>query len=120
MHLRVRQWKKRSYRIRVLNKRLHNLRVDGSRQIAAQVARSGHAEVAVEDLKLRNMVASAKGTVEHPGRRVAAKRGLNRSLHRVAIGRLHQHIERACQRHAVSFSTHPPQNTSANAIDAGA
>ena len=101
-----RQWKKRARRIRVLNKRLHNLRVNGSRQIAAQLARGGHAEIAVEDLKLRNMVASAKGTATHPGRNVAAKRGLNpiSSLHRVAIGRLHQHIERACQRRGLSYS----------------
>ncbi len=107
-----RQWKARTRRIRALNKRLHNLRVDGSRQIAAQVAKSGHAEVAVEDLKLKNMVASAKGTTTHPGRNVAAKRGLNRSLHRVAIGRLHQHIERACHKQGLSFSAHPPQFSS--------
>ena len=116
-----RQWKTRTRRIRTLNKRLHNLRVNGSRQIAAQLARGGHAEIAVEDLKLKNMVASAKGTVEHPGRRVAAKRGLNRSLHRVAIGRLHQHIERACQRNVGSPTVLIRHRTlPANAINAGA
>ena len=35
---------------------------------------------AVEDLKLRNMTRSAKGTIEAPGKNVAQKRGLNRSL----------------------------------------
>jgi putative transposase len=36
--------------------------------------------VAIEDLRVRNMTASAAGTVEQPGRNVAAKAGLNRSL----------------------------------------
>ncbi|MGX1745072.1 MULTISPECIES: RNA-guided endonuclease InsQ/TnpB family protein [unclassified Brevundimonas] len=36
--------------------------------------------VVLEDLNVRAMTASAKGTVEKPGRRVAQKRGLNRSI----------------------------------------
>ncbi len=34
----------------------------------------------IEDLKIRNMTASAAGTVERPGKNVGAKSGLNRSL----------------------------------------
>ena len=36
--------------------------------------------VALEDLKIGNMTASAKGTLAEPGRRVAQKAGLNRSI----------------------------------------
>ena len=36
--------------------------------------------VAVEDLKVLNMTSSAKGTVEEPGRNVAQKSGLNKSI----------------------------------------
>jgi putative transposase len=36
--------------------------------------------VVLEDLKIRNMTASAKGTAEAPGKRVAQKSGLNRSI----------------------------------------
>ena len=36
--------------------------------------------IAVEDLRLRSMTRSAKGTVEEPGRNVRAKAGLNRRL----------------------------------------
>jgi IS605 OrfB family transposase len=36
--------------------------------------------IAIEDLAVSNMLRSAKGTVEQPGRNVAAKRGLNRSI----------------------------------------
>ena len=38
----------------------------------------------MEDLKLKNMTKSAKGTVEEPGKNVRQKTGLNRSLARVA------------------------------------
>ncbi|MBY3432843.1 transposase [Rhizobium laguerreae] len=38
------------------------------------------ATAVLEDLKIRNMSASAKGTVEDPGKNVAAKSGLNRSI----------------------------------------
>ncbi len=36
--------------------------------------------IAVENLQIKNMTASAKGTIEEPGRNVAAKSGLNRSI----------------------------------------
>ena len=36
--------------------------------------------VVLEDLKIRNMTASAKGTTQAPGKRVAQKSGLNRSI----------------------------------------
>ena len=36
--------------------------------------------IAIEDLAIRNMTASAKGTLENPGRNVRQKAGLNRSI----------------------------------------
>jgi putative transposase len=36
--------------------------------------------IALEDLRVATMTAAASGTVEHPGRNVAAKAGLNRSI----------------------------------------
>ena len=44
--------------------------------------------LAVEDLELRNMTRSARGTVEAPGSNVAAKQGLNRELQDAALGKL--------------------------------
>ncbi len=87
-------------------------RVDASRQIAARIADEAVAEVAVEDLKLSNMAASAKGTEQHPGRGVAAKRALNRKLNRAAIARLHTDIERACLTRGRLFTKVPARNTS--------
>lgn len=39
-----------------------------------------HSVVVLEDLRTRNMTASAKGTVKEPGRNVRQKAGLNRSI----------------------------------------
>ena len=36
--------------------------------------------IVLEDLKVKNMTRSAKGTVDNPGKNVAQKRGLNRSI----------------------------------------
>jgi putative transposase len=36
--------------------------------------------IAIEALRIKNMVASARGTLDDPGRNVAQKRGLNRSI----------------------------------------
>lgn len=44
--------------------------------------------IAVEDLKLRNMTRSAKGTLSAPGTNVRQKAGLNRSIADAAPGRL--------------------------------
>jgi putative transposase len=44
--------------------------------------------IRVEDLNVRAMMRSARGTVDHPGVRVAQKRGLNRAIGRQGWGRL--------------------------------
>ncbi|MBB4943760.1 putative transposase [Streptosporangium album] len=43
--------------------------------------------IVVEDLKIANMVRSAKGTIEQPGRNVTQKAGLNRAITGEAWGR---------------------------------
>jgi IS605 OrfB family transposase len=45
-------------------------------------------QIKVEDLKIKNMTSSARGTQSHPGRNVAAKTGLNREILRSGWGRL--------------------------------
>ncbi|MER6942419.1 transposase [Nonomuraea sp. NPDC000554] len=60
--------------------------LDWQHQTAAELA-STFGVIAVEDLHIRNMIASAKGTVEQPGRNVAQKSGLNRAISGQAWGR---------------------------------
>jgi putative transposase len=56
---------------------------DARRDHAHKVSRSladRHAAIAVEDLDVRSMTRSARGTVAEPGRNVRAKAGLNRAI----------------------------------------
>lgn len=49
--------------------------------------------IRVEDLKIKNMIRSAKGTVEAPGKNVAQKAGLNGEIRRSGWGLLVQRLE---------------------------
>jgi putative transposase len=52
----------------------------------ADIARS-HGIVVVEDLRVRNLSRSARGTVERPGSNVKGKAALNRSILGMAWGK---------------------------------
>ena len=69
----------------------------GSRGLAGPIARE-HDVIVLEDLNLVAMTRSAKGTIEEPGRGVAQKAGLNRSLQDAALGRLAHwiHVKAEC------------------------
>ena len=54
--------------------------------------------IAVEDLKVNNMTASAKGTIENPGRNVKQKSGLNRAMLDTAMGEIRRNLEYKCGR----------------------
>ena len=60
--------------------------LDWQHQTTTAIART-YGTVVVEALTITNMVKSAKGTVEEPGRNVAQKSGLNRSINGEAWGR---------------------------------
>ncbi|MGN9839684.1 RNA-guided endonuclease InsQ/TnpB family protein [Nonomuraea sp. H19] len=49
--------------------------------------------IAVEDLKIRNMTRSARGTIAKPGRNVQAKASLNRSILAAGWGQLVERLE---------------------------
>lgn len=63
------------------------VRRDAMEKLTTRITKN-HGVVAMEDLRVRNMTASARGTSEEPGRNVAAKAGLNRSILDVAPGAL--------------------------------
>ncbi|MCY4379145.1 MAG: transposase, partial [Candidatus Dadabacteria bacterium] len=54
--------------------------------------------VVVEDLRVKNMTASAKGTVENPGKNVGQKAGLNRAMLDTSLGELRRNLEYKCGR----------------------
>ncbi|MGI5228119.1 RNA-guided endonuclease InsQ/TnpB family protein [Actinoallomurus sp. CA-142502] len=49
--------------------------------------------IRIEDLKIGNMVRSARGTIAAPGVNVRAKAGLNRSIHAAGWGHLARRLE---------------------------
>ena len=56
-----------------------NRRKNFTHQTSAKVVRE-HSLIATEKLAVKNMTASAKGTVEEPGKNIAQKAGLNREI----------------------------------------
>lgn len=62
-----------------LNKRVRDRRTDFCAWTANRLT-ADHGVVVIEALKVANMVRSAKGTVENPGKHVRQKSGLNRAI----------------------------------------
>ncbi|MFJ2002052.1 RNA-guided endonuclease InsQ/TnpB family protein [Streptomyces chartreusis] len=75
-----------------LKAREANRRKDWCEKTSTMLARS-YDLVRFEKLNIRNMTRSAKGTVEQPGRNVAQKSGLNRSILAQGWGLLRQRTE---------------------------
>ena len=68
--------------------------------------------VCVEDLQVANLLRSAAGTHENPGKNVAAKSGLARKLAGIAPSTQTTAIEAACLRHGAHFAVVNAHNTS--------
>src|SRR5690606_12932249 len=61
-------------------KALHRRRRDDWQHKFTHRLAKNHSLVVLEDLRVKNMTRSAKGTIEEPGKNVRQKAGLNRSL----------------------------------------
>jgi putative transposase len=66
-------------RVAALHAKVRRQRLDGAHKAALTLVRT-YDVIAVEDLRITNMTRSAAGTSVQPGRGVAAKSGLNRSI----------------------------------------
>jgi putative transposase len=72
-------WKKQKSIIQKTHVRIAEMRKDYLHKLSTNISKS-HVVICLEDLKVLNMTRSAKGTQEKPGRSIAAKSGLNRSI----------------------------------------
>ena len=97
--------------IQKLYQKLRNIRKDFCQQTANTIARTV-GMVYVEDLKIRNMTASAKGTVEEPGRGVKQKSGLNKAMLRFSPHQLVSSLEWALLKHGGYVTKVNPAYTS--------
>lgn len=114
----ARQKDKRSNRRRetrekltALNARIRARRTDFNVTAANRLVRA-HGLVAVEDLRVANMVRSARGTVEQPGRNVRAKAGLNRAIMSKGWGQFLTQLEHQARYHGAEIVRVNPAYTS--------
>jgi len=104
-------WKKAKAKVQKIQARIGNVRNDFLHQHSHEISKS-HAIVVGEDLQVRNMSKSASGTVDAPGRNVAAKSGLNRSILDQGWGEWRWQLGYKLQWAGGLFAVVPPQNTS--------
>jgi putative transposase len=74
-------------RVARLHEQVRHQRRQHAHQLSARLV-ADYDLIAVEDLRIPNMTRSARGTLEAPGTNVAAKSGLNRSIHDAGWGQL--------------------------------
>ena len=80
-----------------MSRKIANIRKNWIHQTTKEIAEKC-GTVIVEDLKVKNMTASAKGTIENPGKNVKQKAGLNRAIQDTALGKLRRNLEYKCGR----------------------
>lgn len=92
------RWHKQRQRVARLHARVHDARQDFlHKQTTALVQSNGL--IAIEDLNVRGMSASAKGTAEAPGQRVKQKAGLNQSILDASFGEIRRQLAYKCHWH---------------------
>jgi putative transposase len=72
-------WKKAKARVQKIHTGIANARKDFLHKTTTTISQN-HALVCIEDLQVRNMSRSSKGSGEQPGKKVVQKSGLNRSI----------------------------------------
>ena len=84
-------------KLRKVSRKIANIRKNWIHQTTREIAgKSG--TVVVEDLKVENMTASARGTIDSPGKNVKQKARLNRAILDTAFGELRRNLEYKCGR----------------------
>lgn len=103
--------KKLAQRIAKCERNIADYRSNVHHHVAKEIARD-YGGIAVEDLQVKNMTKSAKGTAEEPGSHIAQKSGLNRSILHQAPGSLISKIQYKIEHAGGGLVKVPPQYTS--------
>lgn len=98
-------------RLNACHGRVASMRRDFLHQRTTELVRS-HALIAIEDLAVKRMTASAAGTEEEPGRNVKAKAGLNRVILRNGWSMARTNLEYKAAWSGVMLIAVPPAHTS--------
>ena len=98
-------------RISRLHQKKANIRNDSHQKLSTLICNS-HAIVVAEELKIKNMTKSAKGSLLNPGKNVKAKSGLNRSILSEGWGKFFKMLEYKQKKRGHIFLQINPKNTS--------
>jgi putative transposase len=90
-----RRRRRAALRVARTHRRVRNVRRDRLHKLTTELAKN-HGRVVIEDLNVRGMMGSARGTAEQPGRNVRAKAGLNRALADASLGEFRRLLEYKC------------------------
>ena len=88
-------------------------------QVTSRLVRE-YSLIAIEDLKLRNMTGSARGTIEEPGSIVKQKAGLNRSIQDQSLGLIPTQLRYKAEWAGVQLIAVNPVSTSKTCSRCGA
>lgn len=91
--------------------RIRRRRQDALHKVTTDLAKN-HRLIVIEDLQVENMTASAKGTVDAPGSKVAQKAGLNRSILDLSPGLFRRLLKDKCERFGTQLVVVPAHHTS--------
>ena len=113
-----REWRKRRAILANAQGRERIRNRNACHRITTAIVREyGH--IAVEDLPITNMTASAKGTVDSPGKNVRAKSGLNREIQSQTWGMLREQLRYKAEWAGREFAVVPAQHTSQRCSQCG-
>jgi len=111
-------WRKAKTTVSRLQRKIANIRKDMLHKASTTISKN-HAVVVVEDLRVANMTASAKGTVEHPGTNVRAKSGLNRRIRDQGWGEFRRQLDYKLAWNGGTLLLVDPRNTSRTCATCG-
>jgi putative transposase len=104
-------WKKAKAQVQRIHTKIANARRDYLHKTTTTISQN-HAMVCIEDLQVRNMSASAAGTVEAPGTNVRAKSGLNKAVLDQGWFEFRRQLDYKTAWSGGHLVAVPPQNTS--------
>lgn len=109
-HQPSRKRRKLLHRLQKAHQKIRHIRQDFHKKTAHTLAQE-YGCVYAEDLRVRNMTKSAKGTIENPGKNVKQKSGLNRSILRTGFYDFRRTLDWALQKEGGLLVTVAPQYT---------
>ena len=104
-------WKKAKARVQKIYADIANARKDFLHKVTTTISKN-HALVCIEDLQVRNMSRSSRGSNEQPGKNVRQKSGLNRAILDQGWGEFRRQLDYKVSWNGGMFLAVPPHHTS--------